>query len=262
MGPVRSRRKRDGNRTENLPVISETIATALKEKEKKRAHESEHFRMSSLGHCMRKQIAKRAGLPETTPADNRGVFKMWMGATLGKDIQALLEGEGFLEPSWTEREVRFMSYVGHVDGLTRKLPGTEEYGPAIVELKSTSDDSVSKYDWPEHYQWQALGYCLAAGVKRAVLYQFGREYGLDREKIVLVTPEWEQKITKEIRTVESYWEVYKGNGLLPPCIHRFKWEDKTCPYREPKPEKAVWNPHVQTETDRELSDFLDNKEKK
>ena len=241
-------------------MIPEAVALALAEKESKRKGASDHFRMSSLGHCPRKQVAMRAGLEPTTPSDDRGYFKMWMGTVLGKNIQALLEGQGFLDPSWTEREVKYRSYVGHLDGLTRKLPGTDEYGPAVVELKSTADASVTKYDWPEHYQWQAFGYCLGANTSRALLYQFGREYGIDREKIILLTPEWRTKLDDEIAWVEACYDLWVKTKELPPCKHRFKWEDKTCSYREAKEvkaEKAAWNPHMQTETDRELSEFLD-----
>lgn len=249
-------------------VLSDALLEQIKAQNKKDLRPSTHFRISSLGHCPRKQVAMRAGLLPTAETSDASLLKMWMGTALGKEIQAALEVGGFLEPTWTERELVWGSYKGHVDGLTRKLPGTDEYGPAIVEIKTSADAAV-KRDWQEHYDWQALAYCMAAGMKRAVIFQVGREYGLHREKIALLTPEWEKKILNEVRTVESYWQVYAGNGKLPPCLHNFGWEDKTCPYREEgkepvveKKETANWNPFAQTETDRELSDFLDNTQEK
>jgi len=203
----------------------------------------------------------RAGLEQTFPADNRGMFKMWMGTVLGKNIQALLESAGFLDPTWTEREVKYRSYVGHLDGLTRVLPGTAEYGPAVVELKSTADDSIANYDWPEHYAWQAFGYCLGANTSRALLYQFGREYGLSREKIIVLNDEWKTRINDHITWVESCYDLYVKVGELPPCKHLFKWEDKLCSYREVKEKKLAYNPFEPTKEETEAAEFLENHEK-
>mgnify|MGYP001597433585 CR=1 FL=1 len=248
-------------------MISDEIAGYFASQAKKDRYEASCFRMSSIGHCVRKQVALRAGLPPTSPPAKHAQFKMWMGSELHNSIQSLLESTGFLEPTWTEREVKHRSYKGHVDGLTRKLPGTDIYGPAICEFKSTSDDAVTKYGWPEHYEWQALGCCMAAGVTRALLHQFGREYGLDREKIILLTPEWRVKLDEHITAVETAWTAYKQTGALPPCKHAFQWEDKTCPYlepkkKEPKPESKPtpesWNPFRVTDQQQELSDFLDS----
>ena len=249
--------------------LSEALTEAIRLEGKRSYHPSENFRMSSFGHCVRKQVAMRAGIEPVSPADARGLLKMWMGTSLHKAMQAKLEACGFLEPSWTEREVRYRSYVGHVDGLTRKLTGTDEYGPALVEIKSSSDDAVAKYGWPEHYEWQNLLCVRAVELKRGLLYQVGRENGLDREKIVLLTEDWKVKIDQEISLVESGWEVYKTTGNLPSCIHRFGWEDRTCPYREGRkkkeaPEKPVnpndWNPFKQTEHEKELAGWLDKQE--
>lgn len=245
-------------------MIEELLRAAIEKQARKDLHSASFFRASSAGHCVRKQIAVRAGLEPTCPSTASGLVKMWMGTELGKVIQACLENEGFLVPAWTEREVHYRSYKGHVDGLTRSLPGCDEYGPAIVEFKTSSDDAVTKYDWPEHYFWQNGLYLLAAGLKRGVIFQIGREYGLSREKVFLLTDEWKIKIDTHISEVEKAWKEYELTGVLPPCKHRFGWEDKLCGYRTPKelkepkvvPQKTV-NPFESTPESRELSGFID-----
>lgn len=254
-------------------LIATVLTESIERQHKRELHPADHFRASSCGHCPRKQIAVRAGIPETAPASSSAILKMWMGTELGKLFQATLEAEGFLERSWTEREIRYRSYVGHVDGLTRKLPDDAVQGAALVELKTTSDDSVTKYDWPEHYPWQGGLYLLGAGLRREVMFQIGREYGMNREKVFILTDEWRDKIETEITRMESLWEDYQKTKVLPPCEHRFKWEDKTCGYREVKaksePSKTYklkasdvgFRPGVVTKESQELSDFIDTANK-
>lgn len=241
--------------------LSTELAESIRLEGKRFSHPSDNFRMSSMGHCIRKQVAVRAGIAPAFPADDRGVLKMWVGTALHKATQAKLEACGFLDASWTEREVRYRSYVGHVDGLTRRLPATEQYGPAVVEIKWTSDDSVAKYDWPEHYEWQNMGCVLAAGLKRGLLYQVGRENGLDRERILVMNTEWKEKLNQEIDLVEKAWDEYQKTKSLPTCRHRFGWEWKLCGYREEKKKKTDplegVNPFLPTKTEQELADFLD-----
>ena len=245
-------------------LISTVLTEHLERQHSKDLHPVDYFRASSCGHCPRKQVAMRAGLPETFPATQTAVLKMWMGTELGKLFQATLEADGFLERSWTEREVRYRSYVGHVDGLTRKLPDDGTQGAALVEIKTTADDSITKYDWPEHYPWQGGLYLLATGLRRELMFQIGREYGLSREKVFILTEEWRDKIETHITKTEQAWELYCKTKELPPCEHQFKWEDKTCGYREPKVEKEptekivrVPNPFQTTERSKELAEFLD-----
>lgn len=241
-------------------ILSDALTEAIRQESKRTRQPTQNFRMSSMGHCPRKQVCLRAGLEPAFPPKDHAVIKIWVGTALHKATQAKLEACEFLDASWTEREVRYRSYVGHVDGLTRKLSGMEQYGPAVVEIKWTSDTSVTKYDWPAHYEWQNLGCVLAAGLKRGLLYQVGREYGLDREKVVVLTEEWRTRLEDEISWLEGLWDIYQANGTLPDCKHRFGWENKTCEYRQEEVKatpQSGWNPYAQTETDRELSDFLD-----
>ena len=127
-------------------MIAEILAEAIQKEWSRDSKPSPHFRISSMGSCHRKQIAVRAGIPPSFPSNKEAVIKMWMGTMYGKTIQSILESSGFLERGWTEREVRYRSYVGHVDGLTRKLPDDAKYGAAIVEFKTCADDAIKRYD--------------------------------------------------------------------------------------------------------------------
>ena len=187
---------------------------------------SNHFRFSSLGHCHRKQILMRAGVAPTNAADDRGITKMWLGTQFGKVIQHKLESTGWLIPEYTEREVTYRSYVGHIDGMTDKLPG----GRAILEIKTSDDDSITKYDWSPHYFWQGLGYALASGVDRALFFQVGRNQLLSREIVKILTPEWRETLETEITELEKEWQAFQSSKILPYCKHKFGWEGKTCPY--------------------------------
>ena len=247
-------------------MMSSALAGIVRREGARENKPKDHFRISSIGHCVRKQIAMRAGIPPAFEPTDREILKMWLGTVLHSAIQSSLEVEGFFVQTWTEREVQYRSYKGHVDGLTRKLPDVAEKGAAPVSIKTCDDTAITKYPEPaENYLWQDFTYLLATKYLRFLLYRLGRKQALDKETVHYLTDEWKKKIDEHIDEMEALWKEYEKTKVLPPCKHRFGWEDKSCGYREVKAvveKKADYNPFAQTETDRELSDFLDNKEKK
>lgn len=214
--------------TEPIKDIKKALDAAVKKTQERDTTPKPHFRMSSMGQCVRAQVAKRAGLKPTNPWATHTSFKMWGGTVIGREIQTLLEAEGYLEKEWTEKEVTYRSYVGHIDGYTLRLP----CGPTIVELKTCDDAAVKKPDWPEHYLWQGLTYCLATGCKQLQVFQFGKNQGLSRDNVFYLTRDWEDRIGRHIDAVEAAWGVYEQTGQLPPHVHNFGWESRTCAYLE------------------------------
>ena len=218
------------------PSVRQELTNILKEERAGWSSEpKEYFRMSSFGMCPKKQIAKRAGIPETRTANIAGLFKMKIGQELHTVFQDMLEKSGATDPEWRERQVRYKSYVGHVDGKIL-LPTR---GNTILELKTT-DDSALKWDWPVHYLWQGLIYCLAAGFEQTLFVQIGKNQGLTRERVVPLTDVWKRKIITEVNRMERMWAFYEKTGKLPKCRHRFGWEDKLCSYigLDPAPASA------------------------
>ncbi len=206
----------------------QALLTAVVREQMKDLTPSSHFRMSSIGQCVRAQVGLRAGLPPTNEWAIYTRFKIWTGSVMGPHIQRALEREGFLDPTYTEKEVAYRSYVGHLDGATFGLP----CGPTVVEIKTSDDSAIAKHDWPMNYQWQGLTYCLATGFKQLLVFQFGKNQGLSRENIFPLTEEWTAKINEHIDQVDSAWRLYEQTQRLPLCVHNFPWEAKTCPFRQ------------------------------
>lgn len=227
----------------------------------------DHFRMSGLGTCPLRQIAERAGLEPTLKVTKQARFKMWTGTVIGHEIQAHLEKDGFLEADWHEKEVHLGSYVGHTDGLTKRV-GTK---PKIVETKTADDDAVTSYPWPTSYFWQGFGYCMSqeaqtVGVDGLLLLQIGKNQGCSREEVFLLKMEWRNKITREIKRMDKLWGIYVKTGVLPPHLHRHGWENKYCPYPElgekklgqaPAAKKYRSHPYGDSDRNRELARWLD-----
>ena len=208
--------------------VKQALLTAVIREQTKDFKPSNHFRMSSIGQCIRAQVGLRAGLPPTNEWAAHTRFKIWTGSVMGPHIQKALEQEGFLDPSYTEKEVAYRSYVGHLDGATMQLP----CGPTVVEIKTSDDSAIVKHDWPMNYQWQGLTYCLATGFKQLLVFQFGKNQGLSRENFFLLTDEWKEKINHHIDQVDAAWSLYEQTQRLPLCIHNFPWENKTCAFRQ------------------------------
>ena len=232
--------------------LTDTLATSIRKQMERELRPVDYFKASSIGHCIRKQVAVRAGIKPTHESDVSGLIKMWMGTELGKVVQAALEAERFLVPSWTERLVTYRSYRGHVDGLTRMVNPDRPY---IVEIKTSDDRSVTKPDWPEHYLWQGMFYAKAAAMWGVLIFQLGRYQALSREAVFILNEKWTQLLEEHITEVEAAWEAYKASGVLPDCKHRFPWEDRMCPYREAKTKEV--NPFEVTEDEKELAKWLD-----
>src|SRR3972149_3788939 len=110
----------------DLFVENPSIETALDNSLCANAREPkarEYFYASSLGMCVRNQVAERAGLEPTNHTDMRSRRKMWTGTVMGKAIQDALMGEGFFVPEWNEKRLTYRSVVGKVDGYTERIPG-------------------------------------------------------------------------------------------------------------------------------------------
>ncbi len=212
---------------------------------------SEHFRISSTGTCFRSLVGKRAGLTPTRPPGDAARLKMFFGSALHEAIGKHLNKEPIVEGS-LEMTVARGNWVGHVDAVIN-LP----VGQAVLELKTCHDDAIKYPDIPENYLWQGFHYAMCLNLKHLMVFQVGRSYGLTREVIKPLTQEWIDKI--ELYTVEAawHWTNYQKKKELPPCKHRFKWEDKTCPFGEKKAETKEFNPFKQTPDEKEVSDWLD-----
>ena len=187
----------------------------------------ETFYASSIGHCYRKVIAERAGIPPLRPIDRRTQFKFWIGSVLGKEIAVKLESVGFLLPDWTEKRFEVNGVSGKVDGYTEQI-----LGGAVVEIKTADDRAVTKYELPEHYAWQLQWYLMASGVKHGLILMVGKGQGIVKHQVIPASLEWESKLKKEIDTLHFFWKQYTNTGTLPGHRHQFSWEDKYCPYMD------------------------------
>lgn len=193
----------------------------------------DYYYASSLGMCIRKQIAERAGIAPTNQIGPRERRKMWTGTVMGRAISDALVREGFLDAEWTEKRLEYGPVVGKVDGYTSRIPGG-----AIVEIKTSDDDAITRYkDTPEHYLWQGLWYCMASGVPNLLLYQFGKSQGVSKHRVIALTEEWKKTLTAHIEWLEMGWKQFETTRVLPPCFHQFQWEDRYCSFGEPKRSK-------------------------
>ena len=207
------------------PNIEIALQEAIQAEREERTGEREGFYASSLGMCPRKLICERAGIKREEPPDQRSVFKMWVGTILHREAQKLLEKSGYLDPAWTEKRLVYRSVVCKLDGVTHRINGS-----ANVELKTTDDRAITKSDIPEHYLWQMMLGCLASGFSASCLFMLGKSQGLSKHRVIHLTDEWRKKIDDEITSLDALWLRYKANGEIPPCQHRYSWEDAYCPY--------------------------------
>jgi len=216
----------------NIEVALHAGIAALRED--RTGKERNYYRISGVGMCPRKQVAERAGLPPTNPPDPRSVFKMWAGTVLHEAAQKALTSVGYLNPLHTEAEVTYECYVGHPDGVTQD-------GNSVVELKTTDDNAIVRYEMPLHYLWQGFTYCLALKKTSLVVLQVGRSQGLTRSRVYHLNDEFIMALDDHVRDMTQAWATYKTYNTLPPHDHtRFSWQEKTCPYLDvagrPNPE--------------------------
>lgn len=197
----------------------------------------EAFWASGLPFCTRKQVAERAGMPPVIPIDQRLQFKFAIGHAVHRHAQLALLRSGFLDPAWTavtehgdilEKTLAYRNVRGKPDGFTRCLPE-----PALVEIKTCDDRAIKYPDFPDHYCWQALWCCLAAGVPQVVILQLGTSQGLARHRVVRLTENWRAMLEDRMTYLESRWEDFQRTGDLPPHEHLFPFEDRTCSFLEP-----------------------------
>ena len=192
--------------------------------------EREYYYISNIGQCPRKQVAERAGLPPARPIDQRTQFKFWAGSTLHAAAQQALHAVGYLDPTKTEMRVTYESYVGRPDGVTPHFGGG-----AVVEIKTSDDSAITRYpDMPANYLWQGFTYCLALKLEQLVVFQIGRLQGITRHRFYHLDNEWIQAIDTHVAEMGKHWARWKLDGTLPPHVHNFPWEDRNCPYLEPK----------------------------
>ena len=204
------------------------VAQALRTATQRDPASKDHFRMSSLGHCYRAQVGLRAELTPTNPFDDRTMFKLWTGTEIGRQLRGLLEAHGVLDPTWSEKEVRYRNYVGHVDGALLNHPD----GACLWECKTSDDDAITKPDWPQHYAWQTAGYMLASGIPRCLLFQLGKNQGLSRTMLFALDERWTKAVNANMDGAEWAWEDYQKTKILPDHFHQFGWEDRYCPFLE------------------------------
>lgn len=223
---------------QNHPSLKITVDEYIKAEHAKHVKTVGYFRMSLTGRCPKLVIGTRAGIEPPAPADTRGNFKMWMGTVLHEQAQKILNEAGFLEKGTDEEELTWGEWKGHTDGSTLALP----VGPAIVEIKTGDDRAVKKVDWPnEHYLWQGYHYVMAKkqtdpAFERLLLFHLGTSQGLSREAVFKLGPEWEKKIVEYREEIAAAWAEFEKTKQLPPCSHRFGWEDRYCSFKEVDPE--------------------------
>ncbi len=206
--------------------VETALLRAIENGHKPRTEPRTGFYASSIGFCPRKQVAERAGLFPTKPPDSRSQFKMWTGTIMGKAVQAALEADGYLDPTWHEKPFELGNYRGKVDGYTPTIP-------AIVEIKTSDDDAITRYkELPEHYLWQGLWYCLASGIPNLLVFQIGKNQGLVKNRLITLDAEWEDKLRTHMKVMDIWWNNYIKNGELPEHSHQWGWEDRYCPYME------------------------------
>jgi len=220
--------------------------TALYESltETPRQGESPTFWVSSLGHCVRKQVAQRAGIKPEKPIEAHSLFKMMVGTTVHAFVQKRLLSAGFLDPQYTkviqtetidargrvlmpgdvqEHRFTYRSYSGKLDGWVKdqQIP---------FELKTCDDRAVKKPDWPEHYLYQGFTTCMAMGAEKFMLMQIGTSQGLNRWNTFPISNQWKRLVDEEIDKADQAWTIYKETGQLPEHTHKFSWENRYCPY--------------------------------
>jgi len=206
------------------PNIEFALKSAIEKENDERKKENTTFHASSLGMCTRKQVLTRANVKPDKPISIISLFKMRMGSVIGRDVQELLEKQGYLLPDWTEKREVYRSVSGKIDGYTLHVDGG-----AIVEIKTTDDRAIKYPDLPEHYLWQGFFYCIAFDVPRLLIFQIGKNQGLSRHEIFTITDKWRERIDHHIAELTTAWSNY-GRGIVPAHDHRYKWEDKYCPY--------------------------------
>ena len=213
----------------NIEAVLE--AALIKDDRPLEPHET--FWASSLGYCLRKQVAQRAGLPPTVPLDFRLRLKFLMGHAIHAELQRKLLAAGYLNTTWTHLEgENVVEARGVYRSYSFRPDGVRLVDPAVLEIKTTDDDSIAKYDTPpEGYLWQGFLNCLGTSLDQLVLVQVGRSQGLIKTREYPLTEEWRSKINEEIALADAAWESYQTTKELPQCRHRYKFEDRTCGYR-------------------------------
>lgn len=132
-----------------------------------------HYRMSSLGTCIRGLVAARLGIPPSPPSDTQQQT-MDEGHLHEPDVLRRLGEDGW-QINDTQRPVTLdimqagelaARLTGHVDAVGVD-PGANGDPHRVLEVKSASKDSWAKwmakrFDHMPRYRWQAAAYSAAS----------------------------------------------------------------------------------------------------
>lgn len=209
------------------PNIEHALKAAIQSDndEQRKGRLNTTFHASSLGMCPKKQILTRANVKPDKPISSTSLFKMRIGSVIHKDTQGLLEKYGYILPEWTEKRAQYRSVSCRIDGYTLHVKDG-----AILEIKTT-DDKAFQYDFSESYFWQGFFNCIAFDVPNLLLFQLGKNQGLARHRVFPMTEKWNNIIDKHIDELDNMWRDYELDGSTPEHKHRYKWEDRFCPYK-------------------------------
>lgn len=203
-------------------------------KKEKGKHFHDAWYASGLGFCKRKQYFRRMGLEPTEPTEWRIRFLAEEGKAghewrerAAKEVGALIEAEGNLES-------KKYSYRGRFDLIV--LINNK---PVLVDIKTQRPEAffyrkrLPKNKRVKDFQkMQLASYVLFAqkkypNLKEARIHYADRGGGLREEYSFLFGKKMFDKVIKELKELNKYWEAKK----FPPIKGVEPWQCKYCPYR-------------------------------
>lgn len=190
-------------------TVAEALAAHLRAQPERDDAHLPHI--SDLYGCDRATWARRSGKAKAT-FDDRTLLKFAMGHA----VERLVEQALGLESSG-DVECRIGEMVGHADACDEE---------EVLEVKSTSFLRGQVPDVAqEHYEIQALGYCVALVRQRARIFVVCRESGKVAEFVVELTPEREAWIRERAAEVIR---VTDPHAPEPECNARYGWQKRQC----------------------------------
>ena len=189
--------------------LQNLVDQALLKKQQERSNRvrSHKFVPSSFGRCFRMQILRRANAEETNPI---GVETLRIFA-VGTLFHTFLQG--FLPKHQTEVKVEDVDVLGFADVV---------FDDSVEDIKTVRSWGFKKMKSPDYditkdkmeYVLQVVWYAGRLKKKMAKIIAVDKD-SLEIKEFTLFVSEYIQAVKDELKTLRTYWAIYKKDGTLP-----------------------------------------------
>ena len=201
-------------------VINEYIRT------KDNFRDNSFWHGSDMGMCARKRTYKRQGIKDSG-FDDRTLRVFECGHIFHEWLQKLLNKQGVLLSCEELLKDTDLNYSGHYDALVK-------IGDRLIlyDFKTVNSMAFAYYlksGFPEYHKMQLASYCYFLrrqfpNLEEMRMFYISKDDLRVEERPVWYTRELEDKVVKELNTLNKFWAL----GELPPRITK-DYHSLSCP---------------------------------